>query len=488
LGNLFSSFRFATVDATDMRTRQKTFKAQSCFSLFSFWQLAIIICCAYLNTPEFSLSMNNELLIVNASQLVTLAGAARPRTGAEMRELAIIKDGAVLIRDGLIVATGISSEISAKAGLNCQLLDADNCVVMPGFVDAHTHPVFAGTREDEYEMRAAGFTYQQIAAQGGGIRSTVRKTRAASEDELFEMALPRIGWLLEHGTTTIEAKSGYGLTLADELKILRVIGRLNSNTPLECVPTFLGAHEIPDEYRSTDNPKTSREAYIRLVIDEMLPQVAHEKLAEFCDVFCESHVFNTDESRRILIKARDLGLGIRFHADQLSLGGGSLLAAELQAASADHIEWVDEAGIEALRKAGVTAVLLPCAVFNLGLTLYAPARRLIEAGVSVALATDFNPGSSPTPSMQMALSTACTQMKMTPAEAIMAATLNAAYSLHRGSLIGSIETGKQADLVIYDVPDYRQIPYLFGINHARVVIKKGAVVSNRKTAGNKLPC
>jgi imidazolonepropionase len=429
---------------------------------------------------DFAATMNNELLITNASQLVTLAGAARPRTGAEMRELAIIRDGAVLVRDGLIVATGASSEVSAQAGGNCHLLDANQCVVMPGFVDAHTHPVFAGTREDEYEMRAAGLTYQEIAAKGGGIRATVRKTRAASEDELFQMALPRIGWLLEHGTTTIEAKSGYGLTLADELKILRVIRRLNSQTAIELVPTFLGAHEIPDEYRDADDPEVLREAYIRLVIEQMLPQVAGEKLAEFCDVFCESHVFNTDESRRILSRARELGLGIRFHADQLSQGGGSLLAAELQAASADHIEWIDEAGIEALRKAQVTAILLPCAVFNLGLTRYAPARRLIEAGVRVALATDFNPGSAPTPSMQMALSIACTQMKMTPAEAITAATLNAAYSLHRGALLGSLEPGKQADMVIYDVQDYRQIPYLFGINHALVVIKKGRPVVNRR--------
>jgi imidazolonepropionase len=429
---------------------------------------------------DFDATMNNELLIVNASQLVTLAGEARPRTGAEMRELAVIKDGAVLVRDGLIVATGAYSEVSARAGDGCHRLDANQCVVMPGFVDAHTHPVFAGTREDEYEMRAAGFTYQEIAAKGGGIRATVRKTRAASEDQLFHMALPRIGWLLEHGTTTIEAKSGYGLTLADELKILRVIQRLNNETPIELVPTFLGAHEIPDEYRNADDPLASREAYIRLVTDEMLPQVAAEKLAEFCDVFCESHVFNTEESRRILSTAKELGLGIRFHADQLSLGGGSRLAAELQAASADHIEWIDEAGIEALRKAEVTAVLLPCAVFNLGLTRYAPARRLIEAGVKVALATDFNPGSAPTPSMQMALSIACTQMKMTPAEAITAATLNAAYSLHRGSRLGSLEPGKQADLVIYDVQDYRQIPYLFGINHAVAVIKKGRLVVNRR--------
>jgi imidazolonepropionase len=425
--------------------------------------------------------MNHELLILKASQLVTLSGAARPRIGAQMRELGIIKNGAVLVRDGLIVATGAIPEVASQAGAGCETIDANHCVVMPGFVDAHTHPVFAGTREDEYEMRAEGCTYQEIAARGGGIRATVRKTRAASEDELFEMALPRVAWLLEHGTTTVEAKSGYGLTLADEIKILRVIRRLNEETPLELVPTFLGAHEIPDEYRSADDARALREAYIRLVMDDMLPRVASEKLAEFCDVFCESQVFTVEESRRILTKAKTLGFGLRFHADQLSLGGGSLLAAELQAATADHIEWIDEAGIEALQKAQVTAVLLPGAVFNLGLARYAPARRLIEAGVSVALATDFNPGSSPTPSMQMILSIACTQMKMTPAEALTAATINAAYSVNRGSQVGSLEGGKQADLVIYDVEDYRQIPYLFGINHATVVIKKGRVVIDRRT-------
>jgi imidazolonepropionase len=323
-------------------------------------------------------------------------------------------------------------------------------------------------------MRSLGMTYQEVAAQGGGIRSTVRKTRQASEDDLFAMALPRLRLMLEHGTTTLEAKSGYGLTVDDELKILRVIGKLNLETPIELIPTFLGAHEIPDEYRA------DRESYLRLVIDEMLPRVVSEGLARYCDVFCESHVFTVEESRRVLARARELGLGIRLHADQLSLSGGANLAAELKAATADHLEWIEERGIHALREAGVIAVLLPGAVFNLGLSRYAPARAMIEGGVAVAIATDFNPGSSPTPSMQMILSIACTQMRMTPAEAITAATINAAYSLGCGERVGSVEVGKQADLVVFDCRDYRQIPYLFGINHARIVIKSGEIVIDRR--------
>jgi imidazolonepropionase len=397
-----------------------------------------------------------------------------------MQRLEIISDGAVLVRDGAIAAVGRSADVEGEAGTNARRIDASGAVVMPAFVDAHTHPVFAGTREDEYEMRAAGLSYQEIAARGGGIRATVRKTRAASEQELFEAALPRTRWFLEHGTTTIEAKSGYGLTLEDELKILRVIRRLGSETPLEMVPTFLGAHEIPDEYRSETDPNASREAYIQLVVEEMLPQVAAEKLARYADIFCESHVFSVEESRRVLGRARELGLGLRLHAEQLSLCGGAHLAAELDAATADHLEWIDEEGIRQLRHAGVLAVLLPGAVFNLGLSRYAPARAMIEEGLGLVLATDFNPGSSPTPSMQMVLSIACTQMRMTPAEAITAATINAACSLGLGSRLGSIEPGKQADIALFDCRDYRQIPYFFGINHVLIVVKKGRVVVDRR--------
>lgn len=419
--------------------------------------------------------MNTELLITNAAQLVTLGGPARARVREEMRELSIIENGAALVREGAIVALGATSEVAALASSDAERIDASGLVVLPGFVDAHTHPVFAGTREDEYEMRAAGVTYQEIAARGGGIRSTVRKTRNASEDELFETALGRVRLLIEHGTTTVEAKSGYGLSVEDELKILRVIRRLNNETPLELVPTFLGAHEIPDEYR------TSRDQYIRLIIDEMMPRVADERLARFADIFCESHVFTIDESREILRRACELGFGLRLHADQLTLSGGAQLAADLGAVTADHLEWIDEEGINALARAGVIAVLLPGAVFNLGLARYAPARKMIEAGLAVVIATDFNPGSSPTPSMQMILSIACAQMRMTPAEAITAATINAAYSLGLGDEIGSLETGKRADIVVFDCRDYRQIPYFFGINHARIVIKSGRIAVDRRS-------
>lgn len=414
----------------------------------------------------------NELLISGA-QLITLAGPERSRVKQEMRELAILEDGAVLVRDGVIALTGTTPDARRLTGPDVRRIDARGRVVMPGFVDAHTHPVFAGAREDEYEMRAAGMTYQEIAGHGGGILSTVRKTRAASEEELFQMALPRVGWLLEHGTTTIEAKSGYGLTVDDELKILRVIKRLNEETPLDLVPTFLGAHEIPPEYRE------SPDEYVSLVIDEMLPRVADGGLARYCDVFCESHVFSAEQARRILSRASELGFQIRIHAEQLSSNGGAEMAGELGAVTADHLEWIDGVGIDSLRANGVTAVLLPGAVFNLGLDRYPPARRMIDSGLAVAIATDFNPGSSPTPSMQMVMSIACSQMRMTPAEAITAATVNAAHTLGMGSRIGTIEAGKQADLVIFDCLDFRRIPYFFGVNHAEVVIKSGAVVFDR---------
>ncbi len=408
--------------------------------------------------------------ILHAAQLVTLAGPKRPRIGGEMRDLGIVGDGAMLVEDGQVVRTGPSGAIQKVLPPQTQIIDASGKVVLPGFVDAHAHPVFAGDRVDEFEMRAQGATYEEIAASGGGIRSTVRKTRAASEDELLAQAKKHASWFLKGGTTTVEAKSGYGLTVEDELKILRVIRRLNAETPLEFVPTFLGAHAIPDEFRGAP------EQYVALVIHKMLPQVADEQLAENCDVFCERGYFDISDSERILRAAQEHGLRLRMHVDQLTNSGGAFLAARLHAATADHLEQIHAAEIAALAEAGVQPVLLPGSVYALGKTRYPPAREMIEAGLAVVIATDFNPGSSPTPSMPMVLSLATTQMKMTPAESVTAATINAAYSLNRGDRIGSLETGKLANFALHDCVDYRELAYYFGVSHLHSVYVRGEQV------------
>ncbi len=415
--------------------------------------------------------MSETLVILNCSQLVTLASPVKEaRTGAAMAELSIIEDGAMLVRGGRLERVGTRSEIESLVEADGEVVDAGGRVVMPGFVDAHAHPVFAGTRADEYEQRARGVTYQEIAARGGGIRSTVRRTQAATLEELIDASKRYSQWFLRGGTTTVEAKSGYGLSVEDELKILRAIKRLNLETPLRYVPTFLGAHDIPDDYRER------REDYVALVIEEMLPRVMDEELAEYADVFCEERVFTVEESRRILTAARDRGLGLRLHADQLSLSGGALLAAELGASTADHLEHTDARGIAALKSANVQPVLLPGSVYALGSSRYPAAREMIDAGLAVVLATDFNPGSSPTPSMPMVLSLASTHMKMTPAESLTAVTINAAYSLGRGEEIGSLEAGKRADFVIHDCADYREVAYFFGVEHAHTVYVNGRAV------------
>src|SRR5258706_10375614 len=402
--------------------------------------------------------------VAGCSELVTLQGPARPRIGAELRQLGVIRDGAMLVRDGRIAWVGPRRELDPKV----EVIDAGGRVVMPGFVDAHTHPVFAGNRADEFEKRSEGATYQEIASAGGGIRSTVRRTRAASEDELLAAASRYSEWFLRNGTTTIEAKSGYGLSLDDELKLLRVIAKVG---PLRAVPTFLGAHEVPDEYRGR------RAEYVALVIEEMLPRAA--ALAKYCDVFCEPRVFPIEDARRVLEAARRLGLGLRMHTDQLEDSGGALLAAQLGAATADHLEHTRASGIAALQESGVQPVLLPGAVYALGSRRYPEARAMIDAGLAIVLATDFNPGSSPTPSMPMILSLAATQMKMTPAESITASTINAAYSLGLGAEIGSLEPGKRADFVIPDCSDHRELSYFFGIEPARAVYIDGRLVWSR---------
>ena len=417
--------------------------------------------------------MANSLAVINCSQLVTLAGPTRPRAGAELRELSVINDGAILVRGERLASVGPRAAIEPLIDKDCEVIDADGRVVLPGFVDAHSHPVFAGSRVNEFEERSTGATYQEIAARGGGIQSTVRATREATLDQLITSGKRYANWFLRCGTTTVEAKSGYGLTLEDELKILRVIKRLNDETALRYVPTFLGAHDIPPEY------KARRDQYVALLAEEMLPLVSQEKLAEFCDVFCETRVFTTDEAWKILSAARCHGLGLRIHADQLSLSGGATLAAELGTVTADHLEHTDTSGINLLKSAGVQPVLLPGSVYALGSSRYPAAREMIDAGLAVVLATDFNPGSSPSSSMPMVLSLASTQMKMTPSEGISAATINAAYSLNRGDQIGSLEPGKVADFVIHDCQDFREISYWFGIEHPWRVYASGKLAFSR---------
>jgi imidazolonepropionase len=409
----------------------------------------------------------SDLAIVNCAQVVTLGGPARARTGAEMRELSIIQNGALLVRDGCILKVGTRAEIERTASVDTEIVDAGGRIVLPGFVDAHTHPVFAGNRADEFDQRAGGATYAEIAARGGGIRSTVRLTRAASDGDLLAAARRYRAWFLRGGTTTIEAKSGYGLTVADELKLLRVIRQVGEEGSLRVSPTFLGAHEVPDEYRGR------RDDYVRLVIDEMLPAVRRAGLAESCDVFCEPTVFPVEDARGILEAARALGFRLRLHADQFSADEGSLLAAEFGADTADHLEATTQRGWTALARAGVQPVLLPASAYCLGSGRYPAARQMIERCLAVTLATDFNPGSSPTASMPLVLSLAVTQMKMTCAEAIAAATINGAYSLRRGASVGSLEAGKLADFAIHDCEDYRELAYFFGRDTAWAVCVGG---------------
>jgi imidazolonepropionase len=421
--------------------------------------------------PAAEAATHIDLLVHGAAEIATPRGSTA-RTRADLARIDVIRHGAVAIDRGQIVAVGDERELRARFRAR-RTLDARGGTIAPGFVDAHTHPVFAGTREDEFEMRTRGATYVEIAAQGGGILASVRGVRASSREQLVGRMLTRLDRFLELGTTTIEAKTGYGLSLADESKCLDVIADAARAHPLELAPTFLGAHDYPLEYRDR------KRAYVDLVVNEMLPAVAAGRRAEYCDVFAESHVFGLEDAGRILRRARELGLGLRVHADQLTQLGGAELAAEVGAASADHLEFVSEHGIEALAAAGVTAVLCPLVPLYLRVDQEAPARRMIDAGVPVALSTDFNPGSCFVQSMPEVLAFAALRYRMSAAEALTAATLNAACSLGRGDRVGTIEVGKQADLVCLDVPNHIHLVYEIGRNAVRAVVKRGAVAFER---------
>lgn len=400
--------------------------------------------------------------IVNIGQLVTLAGPARPRVGAELSALGVIEDAALLIEDGRISAAGPYAELRGRIPAESAVLDAGGRCVTPGFVDAHTHLVFAGNRAAEFEMRVAGASYQQIAAAGGGILSTVKATRSASEEELLTASRRHCEWMLRTGTTTAEAKSGYGLERATELRMLRVMARLNDDAPMRSargpriVPTLLAAHTVPPEFAGR------RAEYVRWIAEELIPEVVAGKLARFCDAFCDDHAFTVEETRQVLMAARAHGLELRVHAEQFRPGAGAALAAELGARTADHLETASTETIEALRTAGVQPVLLPGSVFALGRTEYPPARAMVERGLAIVLASDFNPGTSPIASMPLILSLACIYMGLTPAEALSAATINAAWSLGVGESVGSIEVGKHADLLIHEFTHYREIAYYVG--------------------------
>lgn len=409
-----------------------------------------------------------DFLLTNSAELVRPSGIASG--GAGSLPLVRIEKGAVAALHGEIVALGTEEEVRNAIQLQpgATQLDAGGRAVIPGFVDPHTHAVFGRPRPEEYAARIEGKTYKEIAAAGGGIHSSVRDLRQRSEDELLELSLPRLRRMLAHGTTTVEIKTGYGLTLKDELKTLRVIQRLRDQLPMRIVATFLGAHEIPLELRS------NRQEYVRQVIEEFLPQVA--PLADFNDVFCEPSVFTKEETSQILRAGQELGLPAKMHADELDSYGAAELACELGAVSADHLIKVSEAGIAALATSDTVAVLLPATSFGLALKEYAPARRLLEAGATVALATDFNPGSSHCPSMQAAWSLACSVMRMTPAEGLVSCTQNAAKAVGRSAEVGTLEPGKRCDLIVTTGKDYREVPYCFGVNNAHVVVCDGKVV------------
>ncbi|HEX6964556.1 MAG TPA: imidazolonepropionase [Gemmatimonadaceae bacterium] len=410
-----------------------------------------------------------SFLFINASQIATCAGPARARRGAEMREAGILSGAAIAVEGDTIVAVGAQAELE-RAYTDAERIDCRGAVITPGLVDSHTHAIFGAPRYAEQEMRAAGIGYMDIAAKGGGIHSSVRDVRARSEDELAALARVRLMRIASYGTTTIEVKSGYGLTVEDELKMLRVIRTLSTELPLRLVPTWLGAHEIPQEFRAS---AASRASYVNLLTGEMLRAVTAEHLAAFADVFCEPGVFTIEESRRILDAACRAGLALKLHADELEPAGGAELGAELGAVSVDHLAAISERGIEALARSSTVATLLPGTMLFLGRASQAPARALIDSGAAVALATDFNPGTSPTVNFPLILTLAVSQLRMSVAEALIGATVNGAAALDLADRVGQIAPGFSADLAIFEGDDVRELPYWYGDRRCRATWVRG---------------
>ncbi|MBG9786684.1 imidazolonepropionase [Brevibacillus laterosporus] len=413
-----------------------------------------------------------DLLVHNIKALVTMAGSAQARSGAEMKEIGLVQAGAVAVADGRIVVVGREEDVRKQiqgADISTEW-DAKGKLVTPGLVEPHTHLVHGGSREHELSLKLNGASYLEILEKGGGILSTVRATRAATEEELFVKAKKSLDQMLQFGATTVEAKSGYGLSVEEELKQLRVTSALQKAHPVDLVSTFMGAHAIPTEF------KGRTDEYVALVINEMLPEVKRSGLAEFCDVFCEHGVFSVEQSRAIMQAARKLGFKLKLHADEIEPLGGAELAAELGCISAEHLLAASDEGLLAMKKAGVVAVCLPATSFNLRLSKHARARKMIEIGVPVALSTDYNPGSSPTESLQLVMTLGCLNLGLTPEEVLTAMTINAAHAIGRAEQVGSLEVGKQADLVIYDADNLDYLPYHFGINHVKTVVKNGQIV------------
>lgn len=412
--------------------------------------------------------MTPSLLICNIGMLATACGNAA-KGGKAQGEITILENAYIAVEGDKIAAIGQGEVPADLLCEGCKVIDAQHKLVTAGLVDAHTHLVFGGWRENELALKLHGVAYLDILAQGGGILSTVRSTRKATEDELFDKTAKALDTMLSLGTTTCEAKSGYGLDFENELKQLNVVKRSQESQPVELVSTFMAAHALPEEY------KNDREGYLSLIIDQMLPYVAEHKLAQFCDVFCETGVFTAEESRRILTAAQKYGLGAKIHADEIDPIGGSVLAGEIGAVSAEHLIVCPDEGIESMAKGGTIACLLPATSFYLGAT-FAPARKMVEAGVPVAVASDFNPGSTPNLSLQLAMNIACYRYRLTPEEVLTAATLNAAAVIGKAEQVGTIETGKQADLLIWDADNLNFIFYRYGNNLVQTVIKNGKVV------------